>query len=98
MPEIHRHAVLCTACIFCGTTAFAAAPTSQPPEGATDRLANPTTQTSTNAPVPTPNPDARRPDLWALNWFGLRPKVEAAGVQFAGSWSVDYSKSLQGGI
>lgn len=52
-------------------------------------------ETARQLNVPTPQ---ERPDLWALNWFGFRPTAVAAGFDFQGSVTADYSKNFQGGL
>lgn len=78
-----------------------ATPTSQPPAAASTQ---PATQSPSEKPL---HPTAgefnavspqQRPDLWALKWFGLRPRLEAAGIDFHGTDTADYSKNFQGGL
>jgi porin len=52
-------------------------------------------EAATTLGVPTPQ---QQPDLELLRWYGLRAKVENAGVTFAGAYTADYSKNFQGGV
>ncbi len=50
-------------------------------------------ETATEMGVATPE---QRPDLAALRWFGLRPQLEARGINFQGTYTVDLSRAAQG--
>ncbi len=43
-------------------------------------------------------PPSQRLDQQLLNWYGLRPKLDDAGVDVAATWTIDDSKALVGGL
>ena len=50
-------------------------------------------ETAGELDVPTPE---QRPDLELLRWYGLRPQAEAHGINFQGTYTVDFSRATQG--
>jgi porin len=74
-------------------TATSRPATTRPTEAVPDSDADLLNETAHELQVATP---AERPDLELLRWYGLRPQVEARGVNFQGTFTADYSRATQG--
>ena len=78
---------------YTSPTAATRPATTGPAEAVPDSDADLLDQTAHELEVPTP---AERPDLELLRWYGLRPQLQARGINFQGTFTADLSRASQG--